>query len=167
MAHTTCAKSGSGRKSLFQDSPVSVCLDPLLTQSSTIEINVGLTCSCLILLPAFLKRHLPESTKSSLRSFTFFNKLRSSKDSRNNPEWHGYQKQNDPYRRGSASDSCNLICPSGKQIVQADKLEMDVTHLPHYVPRDPEAGMPSLLGSLMSRSTYHVHQGPVVMGSST
>ncbi|KAI0483408.1 hypothetical protein GGR56DRAFT_624245 [Xylariaceae sp. FL0804] len=33
-----------------------------------IELNIGLICSCLMLLPAFLRHHLPESTKSSLRS---------------------------------------------------------------------------------------------------
>lgn len=142
-----------------------VCLGPLLTQSSTIEINVGLTCSCLILLPAFLRRHLPESTKASLRSFKFFSKQRSSKTPRNNPEWHGYQKQSDPYRKGSASDSCNLISSSGKQIVQTNGFNMEVIDSPNYFPVDPEAGVPSLPENPMSRPTYYVYQGPFVMGS--
>ncbi|KAI0909944.1 hypothetical protein F4823DRAFT_592131 [Ustulina deusta] len=32
---------------------------------ATLEINVGLTCSCLLVLPAFLCYHLPASAKSS------------------------------------------------------------------------------------------------------
>ena len=30
------------------------------------EVDVGIICSCLMLLPAFLKHHLPESCKSFL-----------------------------------------------------------------------------------------------------
>lgn len=161
MSHTTWSKSASGRKYLLQDI-VFVCLDRLLTQPSTIEINVGLTCSCLILLPAFLRRHLPESTKSSLRSFTFFSKLRSSKGSRSNPEWHRYHKQSDPsYRKESASDDRNLISSSGKQIVQTKDFQMEVIDSPNYVTRDPEAGVPAPPGNAMSRPTYYGHQSPV------
>ncbi|KAK3311924.1 hypothetical protein B0H66DRAFT_571266 [Apodospora peruviana] len=33
---------------------------------ATLEVNIGIICSCLMFLPAFLHRHLPESTRYSL-----------------------------------------------------------------------------------------------------
>ncbi|KAK0701922.1 hypothetical protein B0T26DRAFT_735252 [Lasiosphaeria miniovina] len=33
---------------------------------ATLEVNVGIICSCMLLLPAFLQRHLPKSLKLSL-----------------------------------------------------------------------------------------------------
>lgn len=47
--------------------PFHSCLSPprIDNKSSTIEVNVGIICSCLMLMPAFLERHFPDSVKSS------------------------------------------------------------------------------------------------------
>lgn len=62
MLHGICLKLVSGRKYRL----ASFKLLSLTEQSSVIEINVGITCSCLLVLPAFLKRHLPPGFSSTV-----------------------------------------------------------------------------------------------------
>lgn len=37
---------------------------------ASLEVNVGIICSCLVVLPAFLDRHLPSSTRMFSRLFS-------------------------------------------------------------------------------------------------
>ncbi|KAI0013030.1 hypothetical protein F4779DRAFT_565232 [Xylariaceae sp. FL0662B] len=95
---------------------------------ATLEINVGLICSCLMLLPAFLRHHVPESTKSYLRSISFTRSSRSGqsgKTSKNTGgQWPGYKLK-------VSSDSQNLV-PSkeGTQIVRTNTFTLETVHVP-------------------------------------
>ncbi|KAI0451111.1 hypothetical protein F5B21DRAFT_488212 [Xylaria acuta] len=90
---------------------------------STLEINVGLECSCLMLLPAFLRHHLPESTKSYLRSFSF-SRPKFSKDSNSNhARWQGYR-----HRVGSEPQTPDPT--EDKRIARTDTFTIETFHVP-------------------------------------
>ncbi|KAI1875018.1 hypothetical protein JX265_003703 [Neoarthrinium moseri] len=103
---------------------------------ATLEINIGLICSCLILLPAFLRHHLPESTKSYLRSISV-SKSKSKKSSMNDKQdgWQGYHHQ-------VGSDSQKLVALGQEsQIRRTDTFTMQSMPATS-APMDLEAGEP-------------------------
>ncbi|KAI1079137.1 hypothetical protein F5B20DRAFT_545089 [Whalleya microplaca] len=100
---------------------------------ATLEINVGLICSCLMLLPAFLRHHIPESTKSYLRSISFKSKSGKSSIKKSAHQWHGYQHK-------VSSDSQNLVPLKEKNhIVRTNTFTLEAVH----VPVDLERGAPA------------------------
>ncbi|KAI1139407.1 hypothetical protein F5Y05DRAFT_425016 [Hypoxylon sp. FL0543] len=68
---------------------------------ATIEVNVGIICSCLVLLPAFMDRYVPESVRSSsarLLSYTrnlSFTRSKRNTDSLESDQgsWPGYRSE--------------------------------------------------------------------------
>lgn len=85
-------------------------IDRYWSNSSTIEVNVGIICSCLMLMPAFLDRHLPDSVKSSAARLwssivqnLFFR--RSSNTSKAEPNSGGRAKKWITFKQKSDSDS--------------------------------------------------------------
>lgn len=107
--------------------------------SRTIEINVGLICCCLMLMPAFLRHHLPESAKSYLRSITSIRNT-SGKSSKNIPSFHRYPKQDlDFLSQHSGEDSRNLVSPSRENhILKTDTFTVESFHAPTRMSRDVE-----------------------------
>ncbi|KAI8628367.1 hypothetical protein F5Y19DRAFT_486046 [Xylariaceae sp. FL1651] len=87
---------------------------------AVIEINVGLMCSCLLLLPGFLRHHLPESTKSFIRSFIITrSKNKSNPNSSQLGGWPGYMHR-------VSSDSQNLVAiKGGNHIVQTNTFTLE------------------------------------------
>ncbi|KAI0108786.1 hypothetical protein F4776DRAFT_675001 [Hypoxylon sp. NC0597] len=94
---------------------------------ATIEVNVGIICSCLILLPAFMDRYVPESIRSSstrllsyTRSLSFIRSrhrtesLESDQDS-----WPGYGLE-------AASGSQRFVKPKATQsILKTESFKLD------------------------------------------
>ncbi|KAI0879953.1 uncharacterized protein GGS22DRAFT_101847 [Annulohypoxylon maeteangense] len=103
---------------------------------ATLEINVGLICSCLMLLPAFLRHHLPESAKSYFRSITFSKGSGSAKASTGpSQKWGGV------YQHKVSSDSQNLVTfGEENKILRTNTFTMETVR----APPDLERGNPNI-----------------------
>ncbi|KAI0133382.1 hypothetical protein F4776DRAFT_133516 [Hypoxylon sp. NC0597] len=100
---------------------------------ATLEINVGLICSCLMLLPAFLRHHLPESAKSYFRSIALSKGSKSGKGSSSGKshQWAGYQHK-------VSSDSQNLVSLKDEnKILRTNTFTLETVRAP---PADLERG---------------------------
>ncbi|XDG03564.1 hypothetical protein ABKA04_003179 [Annulohypoxylon sp. FPYF3050] len=88
---------------------------------ATLEINIGLICSCLMLLPAFLRHHLPESAKAYFKSISFSRGSRSGKNSSDpSQKWGGV------YQHKVSSDSQNLVSFEGEnKILRTNTFTME------------------------------------------
>ncbi|KAI2465600.1 hypothetical protein F4781DRAFT_408617 [Annulohypoxylon bovei var. microspora] len=102
---------------------------------ATLEINVGLICSCLMLLPAFLRHHLPESAKSYFRSISLSKGSRSGKNSSSKSQkWVGYQHKVN-------SDSQNLVSlKEENKILRTNTFTLETVR----APPDLERGNPNI-----------------------
>lgn len=123
----------------------------------TIEINVGLICSCLMVLPAFLRHHLPESAKSYLRSMA---STKTGESSKNTPRSDGYQKQeSDSLYQESTEDSRNLVSPKkANQILKVETFSMESVS-PTNAPDDVEMGVTiTSKNNKRTPNTYRLHQ---------
>ncbi|KAM7213238.1 hypothetical protein V8F06_011403 [Rhypophila decipiens] len=104
---------------------------------ATLEVNIDIFCSCLMLLPAFLDHHLPTSVRTSFsRLWSYMISLLSNAGSQSksslpsfvNPyasPWHGYRRHN-----GSTSQSGDQVdkqtpMSAETQIWQTKELELD------------------------------------------
>ncbi|CAJ2504213.1 Uu.00g116070.m01.CDS01 [Anthostomella pinea] len=108
---------------------------------ATLEINVGLICSCLMLLPAFLRYHLSESTKSYFCAITL-NVTRSGRNpsAKNAHQWQGYHHK-------VHSDPRNLVVSGGKehhhhQITRTDTFTLETIHVPADLERGATTHQP-------------------------
>ncbi|KAI1088701.1 hypothetical protein F5B19DRAFT_470210 [Rostrohypoxylon terebratum] len=104
---------------------------------ATLEINIGLICSCLMLLPAFLRHHLPESAKQYFKSISFSKGSRSGGKNTSAPS----QKWGGVYQHKVSSDSENLVSIEREnKILRTNTFTMETIR----APPDLERGNPNV-----------------------
>jgi hypothetical protein len=110
-----------------------------------------------MVLPAFLRHHLPESAKSYLRSMT---STKTGGSSKNTPRSHVYQKQeSDSLYQESAEDSRTLVFQKkGNQILKVETFSMQSVS-PTHTPDDVEMGVTiSAKNGQRTPNNYRLHQ---------
>lgn len=99
---------------------------------STIEVNVGLICACLMMLPAFLDRHLPPAvSESAARLWSYARDLTSRGRSSRGASLDDGRDDWPGYRQTAASGSQRLVkVDSKKQILRRESFSLET------MPRD-------------------------------
>ncbi|KAI0838522.1 hypothetical protein F5Y06DRAFT_268275 [Hypoxylon sp. FL0890] len=128
---------------------------------ATIEVNVGIICSCLILLPAFMDRYVPESIKSSsARLLSYTRNFSSTRSKRRTNSLESDQGSWPGYRNEAESGSQHFVkSKPSRSIVKTESFQLDYvwnhTHLqPSHVDTSPtHIPGPNQLSADLEKST--------------
>jgi hypothetical protein len=104
---------------------------------------VGLTCCCLILLPAFLRHHLPDSTKSYFFSLvsTACSKLKGLKAPRHGSGWKVYGTYDiDSLNQGSCPDLPRPTYSAKRTIEKTNMFTAELLHSPRSSTNNTDTG---------------------------